>query len=60
MLDRTQPRRKMESERKPYETPQLDRLGSVQELTAVNGLPTECSLLTDTSTEDNLCEIPVP
>ena len=50
----------MEIERKPYATPHLDRLGSVQELTAVNGRPTECSALPgDQSTEDFLCD-PVP
>ena len=51
----------MEIERKPYDTPHLDRLGSVQELTALVRPPSDCSALpSDQSTEDFLCDIPVP
>jgi hypothetical protein len=47
-------------EKKTYETPQLQCLGSVQELTAfVIVPPTNCSAVGDDfSTVDSACEIP--
>ncbi len=46
-------------EKKIYETPQLQFLGSVEELTAATSPPTNCSALEgDFGTEDALCEIP--
>ena len=48
-------------EKKIYETPQLELLGSVKELTAVNGLPTNGSVCEDFVTVvDNVCEITPP
>jgi hypothetical protein len=45
-------------DKKPYETPELQILGDMRELTALTR-PTECSALEgDFGTEDNLCEIP--
>ena len=51
----------MEIERKQvYVSPRLDRLGSVQELTALVRPPSECSALpSDQSSEDGVCEIPI-
>jgi hypothetical protein len=46
-------------EKKIYEPPQLQRLGSVQELTAGTSPPTNCSAFeSDFGTEDAICEIP--
>jgi hypothetical protein len=47
-------------EKKPYETPQLSWLGSVQDLTAIVSPPTNCSALDDSSSGDAICEIPGP
>ena len=44
--------------KKPYETPELQFLGSVQELTAATSEPPNCSALaSDFGTEDALCVI---
>lgn len=47
-------------EKKIYETPQLQVLGSVRELTALTSPPTNCSALEDAATVDQLCEIQNP
>lgn len=47
-------------EKKTYETPQLQVLGSVRELTAQPDFATNCSALEDQGTQDNLCEIQNP
>jgi hypothetical protein len=44
-------------EKKIYETPQLNSLGSVQELTANTGPPSNGSGLEDCGTVDGTCEI---
>jgi hypothetical protein len=45
-------------EKKPYETPELQFLGSVEELTAATSEPPNCSALEgDFGTEDALCVI---
>ncbi|HET6617372.1 MAG TPA: hypothetical protein VFH69_06145 [Gemmatimonadota bacterium] len=45
-------------EKKIYETPQLEFLGSVKALTSLVGPPTNCSVVADQSSEDALCEFP--
>jgi hypothetical protein len=48
-------------EKKTYQTPQLECLGSVRELTQLVRPPTNCSALpTDFSSEDALCEPEIP
>ena len=44
-------------EKKVYDTPELQVLGSVQELTAATSPPTNCSALEDFATEDAICVI---
>ena len=46
-------------EKKTYETPQLEYLGSVRDLTALTSPPTNCSALEDFST-DRFCEPEIP
>lgn len=43
-------------EKQPYETPRLECLGSVRELTALTSIPCNGSLETDFSS-DAICEI---
>ena len=46
------------TDKKPYQTPELQFLGSVQELTAGTSEPPNCSALEgDFGTEDALCVI---
>jgi hypothetical protein len=48
-------------DKKTYETPQLECLGSVRELTQLVRPPTNCSALpTDFSSEDAFCEPELP
>ena len=48
-------------EKKSYETPVLQLLGSVLDLTAVSSPPTNCSAIEpDFSTQDAVCEPEIP